>query len=177
MPDTAASSCGMRLNCGMQWEVRWPDGRVVSVGPEGLAQGTWRACGPAAYDVALGDRTVRVVVLEGPDDRGHLRFTVDGVAVAVQAVDARSLLLERMGMGEASVAQDQEVRAPMPGKVLSVAVAAGTAVREGDAVAVLEAMKMENVIRSPRAGVVAGVSVQPGQAVEKGAVLLTYEDA
>jgi biotin carboxyl carrier protein len=44
-------------------------------------------------------------------------------------------------------------------------------------VAVLEAMKMENLIRSPRAGVVASVSVQPGAAVEKGAVLLTYEDA
>ena len=49
--------------------------------------------------------------------------------------------------------------------------------QEGDAVAVLEAMKMENLIRSPRTGVVAGVAVVPGQAVEKGAVLLTYEDA
>jgi biotin carboxyl carrier protein len=159
----------------MQWEVRWPDGRVVSVGPEGLAQGTWRACGPAAYDVVLGDRTVRVVLLEGPDDRGHLRFTVDGVAVAVQAVDARSLLLERMGMSTAAVAQDLEVRAPMPGKVLSVAVAPGAAVAEGDPLLILEAMKMENVLRSPRAGQIASVHAVPGAAVEKGEVLVAYE--
>jgi biotin carboxyl carrier protein len=82
-----------------------------------------------------------------------------------------------MGMSTASAGVDRELTAPMPGKVLSVTVHAGDAVAEGDAVAVLEAMKMENLIRSPRAGVVASVSVQPGAAVEKGAVLLTYEDA
>jgi biotin carboxyl carrier protein len=87
------------------------------------------------------------------------------------------MLLEKMGMAAAAAGVERELLAPMPGKVLSVAVAPGTAVQEGDAVAVLEAMKMENLIRSPRTGVVAGVAVVPGQAVEKGAVLLTYEDA
>ena len=175
MPDTSAISEGFPLNCGMQWEVRWPDGRKVSVGSEDWTQGEWKACGPAAYDVRFEGRTVRVVLLEGPDAAGHLRMRVDGVEVAVQAVDARTQLLERMGMSQAGVTQDREVRAPMPGKVLSVQVQAGDEVEEGAALLILEAMKMENVIRSPRAGKVAAVGVVAGKAVEKGESLVTYE--
>lgn len=159
----------------MQWEVRWPDGRKVAVGPDDGAQGEWRPCGPAAYDVRLEDRTVRVVLLEGPDAAGHLRMRVDGVEVALQAVDARSQLLERMGMSESGAVQDRDVRAPMPGKVLSVGVAPGDVVEEGGALLILEAMKMENVIRSPRAGRIAQVGVVAGKAVEKGEPLVTYE--
>jgi 3-methylcrotonyl-CoA carboxylase alpha subunit len=63
----------------------------------------------------------------------------------------------------------------MPGKVLSINVSAGDEVAEGDALLVLEAMKMENVIRAPRAGVLADIAPTAGQAVEKGALLVAYE--
>ena len=104
-----------------------------------------------------------------------MRIRVDGVEVSLQAVDARSQLLERMGMSEAGAAQDRDVRAPMPGKVLSVGVAPGDVVEEGGALLILEAMKMENVIRSPRSGKIASVTVDAGKAVEKGETLVTYE--
>jgi biotin carboxyl carrier protein len=59
-----------------------------------------------------------------------------------------------------------EVKAPMPGKVVSVLVAPGQVVAAGQPVLLFEAMKMQNEIRSPQAGVLAKVLVAPGQAVE-----------
>lgn len=63
------------------------------------------------------------------------------------------------------------VKSPMPGTILSVKVADGTAVAKGQVLMVLEAMKMENEIVAPVAGVVNGLSVTEGAAVESGATL------
>jgi biotin carboxyl carrier protein len=59
--------------------------------------------------------------------------------------------------------------------VLSVSVKTGDEVKEGDALLVLEAMKMENVIRAPQTGILSEVLPVAGQAVEKGALLVAYE--
>jgi propionyl-CoA carboxylase alpha chain len=66
--------------------------------------------------------------------------------------------------------------APMPGLVKQVLVEVGAPVAKGDALLVLEAMKMEQVIRAPRAGRVAALSVRPGQPVEAGLVLAVIEE-
>ena len=66
-----------------------------------------------------------------------------------------------------------KVNAPMPGKILGVKVAAGQAVKKGDVLVVLEAMKMENEIVAPQDGTVASVNTSVGEQVEAGAVLVT----
>ncbi len=65
------------------------------------------------------------------------------------------------------------VTAPMPGKILGVKVSAGQAVKRGDVIMVLEAMKMENDIVAPSDGTIATVNVGVGDAVESGATLAT----
>ena len=60
----------------------------------------------------------------------------------------------------------------MPGNILKVNVSVGQAVKEGEVLCVLEAMKMENEIMAPRAGSVAQVLVQKGSTVDTGAVLV-----
>ena len=65
------------------------------------------------------------------------------------------------------------ITAPMPGTILKVNVANGQAVKKGDVLMVLEAMKMENEIMSPADGTVASVNVQAGASVDPGAVLCT----
>ena len=67
----------------------------------------------------------------------------------------------------------QSITAPMPGTILKVNVTAGAAVKKGDVLMILEAMKMENEIMAPADGTVASVSVAQGAAVEAGAVLCT----
>lgn len=66
-----------------------------------------------------------------------------------------------------------KVEAPMPGNVLKVNVKVGDAVAEGQTLAVLEAMKMENDIVAPSAGTVASVNVSVGDSVNTGDVLVT----
>ena len=65
-----------------------------------------------------------------------------------------------------------KVNAPMPGKILKVNAAAGAAVKKGDVLVVLEAMKMENEIVAPRDGAVTLISVDKGQNVNLGDTLL-----
>ena len=61
----------------------------------------------------------------------------------------------------------------MPGTILKVNVANGQAVKKGDVLMILEAMKMENEIMAPSDGTVASVNVQAGASVDSGAVLCT----
>ena len=63
------------------------------------------------------------------------------------------------------------VKAPMPGNILDVKVAAGASVKAGDVLVILEAMKMENEIFAPCAGTVSSVAVAKGAAVNPGDVL------
>ena len=71
----------------------------------------------------------------------------------------------------APAANGQEVKAPMPGTVLSVNVKTGDSVKKGQVLCVLEAMKMENEIVAPIDGKVVSVAAQKGAAVESGATL------
>ena len=65
------------------------------------------------------------------------------------------------------------ITSPMPGKILGIKAAAGTAVKRGQVILLLEAMKMENEIVAPQDGTVASVNVAVGDMVEPGAVLAT----
>ncbi|MDC0854271.1 biotin/lipoyl-binding protein [Flavobacteriales bacterium] len=159
----------------MEWEVRWPDGRVEQVAPGSEESWDWKQLAPGVFDVRMGNRNVRIERMEGPDSKGNITVRVDGVVQTLQVLDHQQLLLESMGMSAGVEAQEKQVESPMPGKILQVMVTPGTAVDEGDPLLVLEAMKMENVIRAPRSGVIAGVEAQVGEAVEKAATLVTYE--
>lgn len=66
-----------------------------------------------------------------------------------------------------------KVTAPMPGTILEVKVSAGQAVKKGDVVCVLEAMKMENEIPAPEDGTVASVNIQKGASVNAGDLLVS----
>lgn len=72
-----------------------------------------------------------------------------------------------------AAAGSTKVAAPMPGKIVDIKVSAGQAVKEGEVVAILEAMKMENEVVAPSAGTVASINVTAGSAVETNDVILT----
>lgn len=65
------------------------------------------------------------------------------------------------------------VTSPMPGKILAVKASVGAAVKRGEVIMILEAMKMENDIVAPEDGTVASINVGNGDSVEAGAVLAT----
>jgi biotin carboxyl carrier protein len=102
---------------------------------------------------------------------GEVDVLVDGRAVTV-ALNARA---RRGPGGPGASAGTARVTAPMPGKVLRVLVGAGAPVEAGQALVVVEAMKMENELRSPRAGTVKQVEVQAGASVDAGRLLVVVE--
>ena len=102
----------------------------------------------------------------------------DGVAVAAPVVAAPVAAPAPQAAPAAApkatgTAGSVKIEAPMPGNVLKVNVKVGDTVAEGQAVAVLEAMKMENDIVAPSAGTVASVNVSVGDAIDTGAVIVT----
>ncbi len=67
------------------------------------------------------------------------------------------------------------IEAPMQGKIIAIKVSEGEIIKEGDVVAVLEAMKMENEITASKGGVVVSIEVASGQMVEVGDVIISLE--
>lgn len=81
-------------------------------------------------------------------------------------------LLREMGIDISSSKKVNDMKAPMPGLVLNVMVSENQSVSKGDAILVLEAMKMENIIKAPADGVVKRVAVSKGDKVEKNQVMV-----
>ncbi|HZP41480.1 MAG TPA: biotin/lipoyl-containing protein [Candidatus Binatia bacterium] len=90
----------------------------------------------------------------------------------LRLLDDRALRAHRRSAGGSG---EREVRAAMPGKVVTVLVEVGATVEQGEGLLVLEAMKMENEVGSPRTGTVREVRVKAGQAVEAGELLAIVE--
>ena len=75
----------------------------------------------------------------------------------------------------AAPAGGEQVTSPMPGTILSINVTQGAAVKKGDVLMILEAMKMENEIMCPCDGTVASVNTSKGAAVESGTLLCVIQ--
>lgn len=75
----------------------------------------------------------------------------------------------------AAPAGGEQVTSPMPGTILDIKVSQGAAVKEGDVLMILEAMKMENEIMCPRSGTVASINTSKGASVESGTLLCVIQ--
>ena len=124
--------------------------------------------------VSIGDQVHRVVARRHRE-RGRYTLWIDGYRYEVEALDERTRAIRDLSGAKAGPSGPAPLVAPMPGLVVRVAVAVGDAVQAGQALVVMEAMKMENELRSSATGTVKAVLAAPGTAVEKGAVLVELE--
>ena len=84
-------------------------------------------------------------------------------------------LIAQLGLDIPKVKKLKELQAPMPGRIVQLAVSVGQEVQVGDEILSLEAMKMENALKAEGVGVVKAILVSPNQVVDKGAVLIEFE--
>jgi biotin carboxyl carrier protein len=111
-------------------------------------------------------------VFAEPIDKGYA-VGIAGVRFVVGVADERSLRLASVTERHVERRGDMVIKAPMPGLVMDVHVAAGDAVQTGQSLVILVAMKMENEIRAFESGTVKAVHVQKGDKVNVGQALVT----
>jgi len=104
--------------------------------------------------------------MEAPAPRSRSRFSQSRSAPAAPAP-------AQAAAPKATVSADGDVPSPLAGKVVAVDAPVGTAVKAGDTIITLEAMKMNTVVSAPADGTVKAVHVEAGDAVEEGQPLLT----
>lgn len=102
-------------------------------------------------------------------------FRIDGNRYEVKISDHYERLIKELGLTVGGSQKMNAIKAPMPGLVLDVLVQPGQEVQKGDALLILEAMKMENVIKAAGDGKVKSVKAEKGKAVDKGQLLLEME--
>ena len=127
---------------------------------------------PGTFHILKNHQSYNAEVVKADLSAKQLTVKVNGRLYEVEIKGKMEQLLEKMGINAAASSKVNEIKAPMPGLVLSVDVSAGDTLKKGDAVIVLEAMKMENVLKSPGEGTVKSVEVKQGDAVDKGQVLI-----
>jgi biotin carboxyl carrier protein len=144
------------------------DGKRHEVDARRFEGGTWNLIiDGQSYDVELE-------VASPHESDGQYNVLVRGSVIRLRVQDERHI---RMGLGSGRLEVDgpQIVTSPMPGKIVKVLVAQDEQVGPGQALVLIEAMKMENEIRAPSAGKVSRVFVEAGQAVEAHAKLVSLE--
>ncbi len=110
------------------------------------------------------------------EESGHLfHVMLNGELFEVRVEDERTRRLTRAGHQLPPPTGEVQITAPIPGLIVRVLVEPGQQVSAGQAVALLEAMKMENEIRAPKDGSVVRVAVEAGQRVEQGQTLVTIQ--
>ncbi len=127
--------------------------------------------GPNSFSIIVANRAFDFDVARDGEEvivasrSGVTRLTVE---------DAARRLMRGAGRSR-TVSGRAEMRAMMPGRVISVLVKTGDEVAQDQGVLVIEAMKMENELKSPKAGKVTEIKVVAGQTVEKGEILAVIE--
>lgn len=125
------------------------------------------------------DTTMHSIIVDGKShdvrmDEGDGVYIVQlsGEIFEVMVEDERTRRLAGV-KSSLDVTGEAIIKAPMPGVVVEVLVTPGQAVEQGDILAILESMKMQNEFKAPRAGQVHAVRVTAGDKVDQGAIMVT----
>ena len=177
---------GFRLLDEGHEEVRWKDGEreVVVIArrlrtgglrlelPEGTREARVQRLGDGRLSISLGEDTFVATVVRRTALDGGIDYTLfmDGESRRLRLVDPLDVT-----QYEATAAADAMVRAPLPGKIIDLRVKVGDTVSKGQALLVLEAMKMEHTLAAPADGTVKSLRYAVGEQVPEGAELVEFE--
>ncbi len=113
-----------------------------------------------------------IIKHDAADKTFHIK--VNNNIYKVQVKDKFDVLLKELGLDVANSKKVTDLKAPMPGLVVEVAIEEGQEVKQGEKLIVLEAMKMENILKAPIDVTIKKVNVKKGNTVEKNEVLIIF---
>lgn len=125
--------------------------------------------------ILINNKSYNISVSEINRKTKTISLLINNNSYTVTIQEPIDVLLESLGINLAATQKVEPMKAPMPGLVLKILVTPGQTVKKGEAVLILEAMKMENVFKAQHDAVVKNIATTEGKAVEKGEVLLEWE--
>ncbi len=140
-----------------------------------ILEANWQKLSEQKYHLIYKDVSYNIELLQTNDSAKELTILVNGIKHQVSLSNQYDELLKKLGMDKLAGNKVNDVKAPMPGMVLRLHVKEGDAIKKGDALLVLEAMKMENVIKAVGDGIVQKINVSEKTAVEKNQVLIVMD--
>ena len=114
-------------------------------------------------------------ILEEKTESNFLKLKLNHRVFEIRKKGELDELISAMGLDVPKVRKLKELTAPMPGRIVNIAVALGQEVEVGDEILSLEAMKMENVLKAEGVGIVKGINIKNEDVVDKGTVLIEFE--
>jgi biotin carboxyl carrier protein len=127
-----------------------------------------------SFHVLINNESYRAEVIKADQIAKFFLLKINGKVYEVNLKDKFDLLLEKMGLNNGLAGKANNIKAPMPGLIVDLRVKPGDHVNPGDALLILEAMKMENMIKATAQSVVKSVKVAKGDSVEKNQVLIEF---
>ena len=126
------------------------------------------------FHIIKDNKSYTAEVLKANPEEKSFVIRVNGNKYTVQLKDKYDALLKELGIDTASAKKVKELKAPMPGLVVDVRVKEGDEVKKGDALVVLQAMKMENILKSPADVVIKRVHIKKDDTIEKNQILISF---
>lgn len=126
------------------------------------------------YHLIQNNESYTIEVVKYVAEEKKLSLKINNTVYHYDIKDKYDDLLHSLGLDSLATKKVNDIKAPMPGMVLNILVTEGQEVKKGDALIVLEAMKMENILKSPSDGVVKKIAINKGVAVEKNQLLIQF---
>ena len=149
--------------------------KIYEVTPQEAQQLDILSTGENGFHILKNQKAYKVEVQDIDYATKTFTFKLNGSIHTAKINDVYDRLIDQLGLKVGATQKVGDIKAPMPGLVLEVAVSIGQTVAKGDKVLILEAMKMENVIKAAGDGVVKAIHTTKGQPVEKGQLLIEME--
>ena len=127
------------------------------------------------FHVIYNHKSYNAEVLEADYQTKSFLIKINITKYSVAVKDRFDILLDQLGMSNASSAKVNDLKAPMPGLIVDIKVQVGDTVKKGDTILILEAMKMENVLKATGEGIIKAIKIAPKQNVEKNQVMIEFE--
>jgi biotin carboxyl carrier protein len=127
-----------------------------------------------SFHILKNNKSYNAEIVSHNASEKTFQIKINQTTYSVSVKDKYDELLHQLGLDKVLTNKLSNIKAPMPGMVLNILVAEGAEVKKGDALIVLEAMKMENILKSPADAKVKSVSVKKGMAVEKNQILIEF---
>lgn len=127
------------------------------------------------FTLEFNGKTFFGEILEEATESNMLQLKINHRVFEIRKKGSLDDLIAAMGLDKPKIKKLKELQAPMPGRIVNVAVSVGDELNVGDEILSLEAMKMENVLKAEGIGIVKSINIGTNDVVDKGAVLIEFE--